>query len=323
MVMGAWECRHGVDGRDDCGECRRPAMTAAHAEAILTRVRGSIDLFIGPEMAAVLWLLDEARAGRDRLEREAAEVVRCLTGERNDDLRDERDGLRHDLAEQVEARSALAAELTELTGRTGALRRDVSAHKQSVDRLVARVTDVVRENLELAAERDKLTAAVVQLEEEAERDGEELGDVIKERDRLAGQITQMQVELVRRAYLAGLGAQPGGGGVLKHCAEAGTPPKLVRDLIPGIATANGDVMRTRTAEPAEMPGLLDRKLLEEVGEYVADDDPAELADVLEVLLARAAEQGISPGRLEEMRAAKAAGCGVFKARLVWLGDDDG
>ncbi len=96
--------------------------------------------------------------------------------------------------------------------------------------------------------------------------------------------------------------------------------KLVRDKIPQIIRANGEDPMVRVADEAEFLGLLRAKLLEEVDEFLASDDPAELADVLEVLLALAAELGVDQGQLEKLRAAKACERGGFTSRLVWSGN---
>jgi predicted house-cleaning noncanonical NTP pyrophosphatase (MazG superfamily) len=96
--------------------------------------------------------------------------------------------------------------------------------------------------------------------------------------------------------------------------------KLVRDKIPQIIRANGENPVVRVADEAEFLGLLRAKLSEEVDEFLASDDPAELADVLEVLLALAAELGVDQGQLEKLRAAKAFERGGFAGRVVWSGN---
>lgn len=96
----------------------------------------------------------------------------------------------------------------------------------------------------------------------------------------------------------------------------GATEKLVRDRIPDIIRSDGRVPAVRTADRAEYAGLLRAKLYEEVGEYAASRDPAELADVLEVLRALAALHGLTPEDLERERAAKEAARGSFTRRLV-------
>jgi predicted house-cleaning noncanonical NTP pyrophosphatase (MazG superfamily) len=70
------------------------------------------------------------------------------------------------------------------------------------------------------------------------------------------------------------------------------------------------------AEHGEYAALLRAKLYEEAEEYVASSDPAELADVLEVIGALAALHDLSPAALERLRAEKAAERGGFTHRHV-------
>ncbi|WP_329520293.1 nucleoside triphosphate pyrophosphohydrolase [Spirillospora sp. NBC_01491] len=92
--------------------------------------------------------------------------------------------------------------------------------------------------------------------------------------------------------------------------------KLVRDRIPEIIRAAGREADSRIAAPGEHRALLRAKLYEEAGEYAASGDPAELADLLEVVHALAGLHGLTPTDLEEQRATKAAARGGFSARLV-------
>lgn len=97
--------------------------------------------------------------------------------------------------------------------------------------------------------------------------------------------------------------------------------KLVRDKIPEIIRATGEVPRTRVAHRAEYRSLLLAKLSEEVQEFITSDcDPAELADVLEVVIALADGLGIGRHGLETLRAAKAAERGGFSRGIVWSGN---
>lgn len=106
------------------------------------------------------------------------------------------------------------------------------------------------------------------------------------------------------------------GGALHQTGDERRSEKLVRDRIPEIIQDAGRVPETRTAAGEEHPTLLRNKLYEEAGEYVATNDPAELADLLEVLHALAALHDLTPEQLEEQRAAKAAERGAFSKRLV-------
>ena len=61
--------------------------------------------------------------------------------------------------------------------------------------------------------------------------------------------------------------------------------------------------------------MLDAKLDEELAEYHRDQNIEELADLLEVIRAAAAEHGFTPEELERVRAEKAAERGGFSKRI--------
>ncbi|MEU8943395.1 nucleoside triphosphate pyrophosphohydrolase [Streptomyces goshikiensis] len=99
--------------------------------------------------------------------------------------------------------------------------------------------------------------------------------------------------------------------------------KLVRDRIPQIIRADGAEPEVYVADPAEYRQRLRVKLVEEVSEYMEADEtdaPEELADVLEVAFALAADLGVDPTQLEKIRAAKAEQRGGFAERIVWTGN---
>jgi len=97
--------------------------------------------------------------------------------------------------------------------------------------------------------------------------------------------------------------------------------KLVRDKIPDIIRAEGLNPVIRVAGPEEYATRLRDKLREEVEEFLAsDDDPEELADILEVLHALARQIGAGPEKVEELRATKAAQRGGFADRVIWSGN---
>ena len=96
--------------------------------------------------------------------------------------------------------------------------------------------------------------------------------------------------------------------------------KLVRDKVPHMMRRRGDHPIVRTAEPYEYAGLLRAKLVEEVEEFLDSDDPHELADVMEVLLALGEMLGCDGDELERMRAEKAHERGGFTDRVVWSGN---
>jgi len=96
--------------------------------------------------------------------------------------------------------------------------------------------------------------------------------------------------------------------------------KLVRDKIPQIIRDTGAEPVVAIADAEEYRGLLRAKLVEEVEEFLASDDPNELADVLEVLLALAGELGVDRDQLEKLRTAKVFERGAFGDRIVWSGN---
>lgn len=99
--------------------------------------------------------------------------------------------------------------------------------------------------------------------------------------------------------------------------------KLIRDRVPQIIRAQGDEPIVRFADSGEYRKLLRAKLIEEAHEVATADDthaPEELADVLEVVLALAADLGLDAGGLERLRSAKAVERGSFTERIVWCGN---
>lgn len=103
----------------------------------------------------------------------------------------------------------------------------------------------------------------------------------------------------------------------------GEHSKLVRDRIPQIIREDGAEPVTYVADTEEYRARLRDKLGEEVAEFLAADDanaPEELADVLEVVHALAADLGVGTEQLEKIRAGKASERGGFAHRIVWTGN---
>ncbi len=98
--------------------------------------------------------------------------------------------------------------------------------------------------------------------------------------------------------------------------------KLVRDQVPGTLRAGGRRVVTRTILGKELLAALRAKVDEELGEFdaAATDElaAAELADLLEVLVALAKARGCSEAKLNELRAQKAATRGAFDRALLLL-----
>ncbi|HJX67829.1 MAG TPA: nucleoside triphosphate pyrophosphohydrolase [Candidatus Limnocylindrales bacterium] len=95
--------------------------------------------------------------------------------------------------------------------------------------------------------------------------------------------------------------------------------KLVRDSVPGMLRGNGHQVDTRTIQGDELLAALRAKIDEEVAEYdAATDDEraaAELADLIEVIVALAKRRGYDEAKLNELRAQKASQRGTFDRGL--------
>ena len=86
--------------------------------------------------------------------------------------------------------------------------------------------------------------------------------------------------------------------------------KLVRDKIPEIIRADGKECEIRVAEGKEKYELLEKKLMEEVNEFL------EVADVMEVLFGLANELGYSEEDLIRKREEKKSERGGFEDGIV-------
>jgi len=102
--------------------------------------------------------------------------------------------------------------------------------------------------------------------------------------------------------------------------------KLVRDRIPDIIKDAGKRFTTSVLEESDYLAQLDRKLEEELAEYLASKDvPSqieELVDILEVVYAIAEAKGITVEEFEAIRYKKSEKKGSFKDRvfLKWVED---
>lgn len=90
--------------------------------------------------------------------------------------------------------------------------------------------------------------------------------------------------------------------------------KLVRDNIPDICIKNNHTPKYRVLNDAEYKKALCKKLKEETREYLASEETEELADILEVVEALAAAQGVSFDELNRIKDAKAKKNGKFEKR---------
>lgn len=91
--------------------------------------------------------------------------------------------------------------------------------------------------------------------------------------------------------------------------------KLVRDNIPEIIRATGKTPVTRMLSNAEFPAELNKKLQEEVGEYLEDESLEELADILEVIHGMLKAKGKTFAELEELRMEKEMRRGSFEKQI--------
>lgn len=99
--------------------------------------------------------------------------------------------------------------------------------------------------------------------------------------------------------------------------------KLVRDRIPELIEADGENPITHRADDAEYDRRLREKVVEEAGEFAESGDPEELADVLAVVEAIRAFEGIDPERLADLRHEKRERRGGFGDRIVLERVDEG
>ncbi|MGG7176392.1 phosphoribosyl-ATP pyrophosphohydrolase [Clostridium paraputrificum] len=95
--------------------------------------------------------------------------------------------------------------------------------------------------------------------------------------------------------------------------------KLVRDKIPNIIKADGKECEVDIVKGKAKYELLEKKLIEEVGEFLEDKNLEELADVMEVLFGLANELGYSEDELIRKRNGKRDERGGFKEGIVLKG----
>ena len=92
--------------------------------------------------------------------------------------------------------------------------------------------------------------------------------------------------------------------------------KLVRDRISEVIKASGKTCEIEIVNGKEKQELLEKKLVEEVNEYLEDKNLEELADVMEVLFGLANELGYSEEDLLNKRNEKLQERGGFKEGIV-------
>jgi predicted house-cleaning noncanonical NTP pyrophosphatase (MazG superfamily) len=91
--------------------------------------------------------------------------------------------------------------------------------------------------------------------------------------------------------------------------------KLVRDLIPQLIEENGHEPVIRQLEDEEYFQALKDKLQEEVSEYLENEDPEELADIIEIIRAIIDYHSMTYDELEDTRETKKQQRGSFSERI--------
>lgn len=91
--------------------------------------------------------------------------------------------------------------------------------------------------------------------------------------------------------------------------------KLVRDKIPEIIVSDGKTPKIKILDNNQYVEELNKKLSEEVCEYLADGNIEELADIEEVLRALLEVKGVSYEDFDKMRENKCKVRGAFKDRI--------
>ena len=94
-----------------------------------------------------------------------------------------------------------------------------------------------------------------------------------------------------------------------------TYKKLVRDKIPDIILKEGSLPTTRILDDKEYIKALNKKLMEEVKEYLGAENIEEMVDILEVIRAILDYREVTYEEIEEKRIKKAKKRGAFKDRV--------
>ena len=92
--------------------------------------------------------------------------------------------------------------------------------------------------------------------------------------------------------------------------------KLVRNRIPEILKEKGINPQTHIADGIEFWEKLRQKLQEEVSEFLEEENPEELADILEVIIAICNFKDINREDLENIRKNKAEQRGSFDNKII-------
>ena len=99
--------------------------------------------------------------------------------------------------------------------------------------------------------------------------------------------------------------------------------KAIRDKIPDIIKKSGNNCNVKKLSDDEFLPELEKKLREEVEEYLKSKSVEELADAVEVIYRIAELKGISNEKLEMLREEKANKRGKFNDNLFLIDTTDG
>lgn len=92
--------------------------------------------------------------------------------------------------------------------------------------------------------------------------------------------------------------------------------KLVRDKIPEVIKSKGGKFIIHVADDDEYYKKLKEKLLEEVNEFLKNDNEEEVADILEVIYAILVSKNVNKEKIEEIRKKKADKRGGFEKKII-------
>ena len=91
--------------------------------------------------------------------------------------------------------------------------------------------------------------------------------------------------------------------------------KLVRDKITDIIEADGRTAKYRILDNHEYREELNKKLQEEIKEYLEDNNVEELADIVEVIYGILNSMDVSIEEFEKVRTEKVRKRGAFKKKI--------
>jgi predicted house-cleaning noncanonical NTP pyrophosphatase (MazG superfamily) len=93
-------------------------------------------------------------------------------------------------------------------------------------------------------------------------------------------------------------------------------PKLIRDKIPELVEERGEDISVHLADEEEFVQALREKLVEEVGEFLQNPSPEEMADILEVMDAMCVLYDIDPVEVQDVKDYKFIERGGFEKKLI-------